>query len=172
MAAMASQITSLPIVHVTVYSGADQRKYQSSASLAFVRGIHRGPVNSPHKWPVTRKMFPFDDVIMQCLWSLRHIVVIRMDPESGETSMEGSNFMEHAINVAISLRWSLSIIKTIYRRVKIIWYIYNTYIIVYRKFHLHILFVIGVTKRCQNGFWWRQWQKIASIWFTFPLQCM
>ena len=33
-------------------------------SLAFVRGIHRGPVNSPHKWPVTRKIFPFDDVIM------------------------------------------------------------------------------------------------------------
>ena len=46
------------------YSGADQRKKQSSASLAFVRGIHRGPVNSPHKWPVTLKMFPFDDVIM------------------------------------------------------------------------------------------------------------
>ena len=37
---------------------------QSSASLAFVWGIHRGPVNSPHKWPVRRKMFPFDDVIM------------------------------------------------------------------------------------------------------------
>ena len=46
------------------YSGTDQRKHQSSASLAFVRGIHRRPVNSPHKWPVTRKMFPFDDVIM------------------------------------------------------------------------------------------------------------
>ena len=46
------------------YSDADQRKHQSSASLAFVRGFHRGPVNSPHKWPVTRKMFPFDDVIM------------------------------------------------------------------------------------------------------------
>ena len=27
-------------------------------------GIHRGPINSPHKWPVTRKMFPFHDVIM------------------------------------------------------------------------------------------------------------
>ena len=40
------------------------KKNQSSASLAFVRGIHRGPGNSPHKWPVTRKMFPFDDVIM------------------------------------------------------------------------------------------------------------
>ena len=64
MSAMASQITSLTIVYWTVYSGADQRKLQSSASLAFVRGIHRGAVNSPHKWPVTRKMFPFDDVIM------------------------------------------------------------------------------------------------------------
>ena len=65
MGMMASQITSLTIVYSTVYSGADQRKHQSSASLAFVRGIHRGPVNSPHKWPVTRKTFPFDDVIMQ-----------------------------------------------------------------------------------------------------------
>ena len=65
MGAMASQITSLTIVYSTVYSGEYQRKHQSSASLAFVRGIHRWPVNSPHKWPVTRKMFPFDDVIMR-----------------------------------------------------------------------------------------------------------
>ena len=43
---------------------ANHRKHQSSASLAFVWGIHRGPVNSPHKWSVTRKMFRFDDVIM------------------------------------------------------------------------------------------------------------
>ena len=64
MSAMASQITNLTIVCSTVYSGADQRKHQSSASLAFVRGIHRWPVNSPHKRPVTRKMFPFDDVVM------------------------------------------------------------------------------------------------------------
>ena len=56
---------SLTIVYSTVYSDADQRKHQSSASLAYVWGIHRGPVNSPHKWPVTRKMFPFDDVIMR-----------------------------------------------------------------------------------------------------------
>ena len=35
--------------------------------MAFVRGIHRGPVNSPHKWPVTREMFPFDDVTMTML---------------------------------------------------------------------------------------------------------
>ena len=65
MGAIASQISSLTIVYSTMYSGADQRKHQSSASLAFVRGIHRGPANSPHKWPVTRKMFLFDDVIME-----------------------------------------------------------------------------------------------------------
>ena len=64
MNAMASQISSLTIVYSTVYSGADQRKHQSSASLAFVRGIYRWPVNSTHKRPVTRKMFSFDDVIM------------------------------------------------------------------------------------------------------------
>ena len=64
MGAIVFQITSLTIVYSTVYSAADQRKHQSSASLAFVRGIHRGPVSSPHKWPVTRKMFLFDDVIM------------------------------------------------------------------------------------------------------------
>ena len=66
MGAIASLITSLTIVYSTVYSDADQRKHQRSASLAFVWGIHRGPVNSPHRWPVTRKMFPFDDVIMKC----------------------------------------------------------------------------------------------------------
>ena len=64
MGAIASQITSLTIVYSTVYSAADQRKLQSSALLAFVQGSHRGPLNSLHKWPVTRKMFPFDDVIM------------------------------------------------------------------------------------------------------------
>ena len=64
MGAIASQITSLTVVYSMVYSDADQRKHPSSASLAFVRGIHRWPVNAPHKWPVARKMFPYDDVIM------------------------------------------------------------------------------------------------------------
>ena len=64
MTTMAPQITSLTIVYSIVYSDAAQRKYQSSASLALVWGIHQGPVNSPHIWPVTRKMFSFDDVIM------------------------------------------------------------------------------------------------------------
>ena len=64
MGSIASQITSPTIVYLIVYPDSGQRKHQNSALLAFVRGIHRGPVNSPHKWPVTRKMFPFDDVIM------------------------------------------------------------------------------------------------------------
>ena len=72
MSKIASQITSLNVVYSTVYSGPEQTKYQSSASLAFVRGIHSEPVNSPHKWPVTRKMFPFDDVIM-CFGGLKQM---------------------------------------------------------------------------------------------------
>ena len=64
MCPMASQITGLAIVYSIVHLSADQRKHQSSALLAFVKGIHWRPVNSPHKGPVSRKMFLFDDVIM------------------------------------------------------------------------------------------------------------
>ena len=71
MSAIASQITSRTIVYSAVYSGVDQRKHQSSASLASVGGIHLRPVNSRHKGPVTWKMFPFDDVVMsqQYTWT-------------------------------------------------------------------------------------------------------
>ena len=86
---MASQITNLIIVYSTVYSGADQRKHQSSAPLVFVKGIHGRPVNSPHKRPVARKMFPFDGVIMKPLcaagfiqingwhWDESHVTVMK-----------------------------------------------------------------------------------------------
>ena len=60
----ASQINGLAFICSNVCLGGDQRKRQSSASLAFVR-IHRWPVNSQHKEPVTRKKFPFHDVIMK-----------------------------------------------------------------------------------------------------------
>ena len=63
MSAMASQITGVTIVYSTVRFQI-KRKHRSSVSLAFVRGIHRWPVNSPYKGPATRKMFPFDDVII------------------------------------------------------------------------------------------------------------
>ena len=81
MGMMASQNTGDSIVYSTVYSGTDHRKHQSSAPLAFVRGIHRWPVNSPHKVPITRKMFPFDDVI---IWDQ---VGLFMDMENPPTSV-------------------------------------------------------------------------------------
>ena len=58
MGALASQITSLTIVYSTVYSDEDQRN---------IKALRHWPLCgefTPHKWPVTRKMFPFDDVIM------------------------------------------------------------------------------------------------------------
>ena len=57
-------ITCVSIVFSIVWSGADQRKHESSVLLAFVRRIHRWPVDSPHKGPVTRKMFPFADAVI------------------------------------------------------------------------------------------------------------
>ena len=65
MSMMVSQINGISIVYSTVCSGADQRKHQSYKSLDFVRGIHQWLVNSPHKGPVTWKMFPFDEDIME-----------------------------------------------------------------------------------------------------------
>ena len=66
MGAVASQIVGVSIVYSAVCTGTDERKYQSSASLAFVKGIHRWLVNSRHKGSVARKMFLFHDVIMIC----------------------------------------------------------------------------------------------------------
>ena len=65
MSAKVSQITGVSIIYSTICLGADKRKHQISVSLTFVKGIHRWLVDSPHKVPVTRKMLPFDNVIMQ-----------------------------------------------------------------------------------------------------------
>ena len=72
MIEMASQITCVSIVCLTACSDAIQRKHQSSASLAFVRGIHRWPVNSSLKEPVRPKLFPFDDVIVSFRNEFQH----------------------------------------------------------------------------------------------------
>ena len=87
MSAMAHEITGSSSVYSTACGGADQRKLRSSASLVFVMGIHRWPVNSPHKGPVTWKIFPFDDLIIyihtaitSCLYSPYkwHYVIMRV----------------------------------------------------------------------------------------------
>ena len=96
MTTMVSQITSLTVVYSTVYSDADQRKHQSSASLAFVWGIHRGPVNSSHNGPVTRKMFPFDDVIMgTILFRGLSEIILAMLPEKKRDSLLISAFFQN-----------------------------------------------------------------------------
>ena len=84
ISAMASEITGVSIVYATVSSGADQGKHQSSASLASVRGIHRWPVNFPHKVPVTRKMFPFDDIILETPSALLAIRILSQRVNHGE----------------------------------------------------------------------------------------
>ena len=66
MITVASQITSLTVVYSTVYSDAGQRKHQKLRVTVLCVGNSPGAVNSPHKGPVTRKMLPFDDVIMVC----------------------------------------------------------------------------------------------------------
>ena len=97
MGAMASQITSHTIVYSTVYSGADQRKHQSSASMAFVRGIHGWPMNSPHKRPITRKMFPFDDVIMVS----RATVKNRINKSQGQLLQTWINIIKSGMKLRI-----------------------------------------------------------------------
>ena len=80
------------------HSGADQRKHQSSASMAFVQGNQRWPVNSPHKWAVTQKMFPFDDVIMQryqMLWIWLCLLgeCFKLDFEIAEIALRNDKLM-------------------------------------------------------------------------------
>ena len=78
MGTIASQITCVSIDYSTFCSGADERKHQSSTSLALVREIHWLPVNSPHKVPVTRKLFPFDDAIMINLHAITVDIYLRI----------------------------------------------------------------------------------------------
>ena len=97
MRVIASQITSLTIVYSTVYSGADERKHQSSLPLALVRVIHWSLVNSPHKGPVTRKMFPFDDVIMWH-WGnhmVASVAIIWWLPQWQRSTAKGCNWVDH-----------------------------------------------------------------------------
>ena len=101
MSAIASQITGIAIVCLTVCWGADQRKHHSSASQAFMRGIHRWPVDSPHKGPVTRKTFLFDDVIMGglCWWKVP--ICINHTPRTSANIFFSSKYtLRHIISYA------------------------------------------------------------------------
>ena len=110
MSAMATQITSLMIVYLTVCSNTNQRKHQrkhqSSTSLAFARGIHRWPVNSRHKGPVTFKIFPFDDVIMR--FTLQGDKFVRNNQRFNRTLNKNMHPSVASINCCPSQKFSLN----------------------------------------------------------------
>ena len=124
MAAMMFQITIPTIVYSTVYSDADQRKHQNSAPLAFVQDIHRWLVNSPHKRPVTWKMFPFDDIIMD--WENTFIILFQhlsgaielecvlthifLDQDSSNPETDNIKTIFVSDNIWISLELQLNIV--------------------------------------------------------------
>ena len=62
----ASRLFTQPFVHAHIKENIKAPRHWP------VRGIHRSPVNSPHKGPVTRKMFPFDDVIV---WTVCELII-------------------------------------------------------------------------------------------------
>ena len=100
---------SLTIVYSIVYSGEDQRKHQSSTSLAFVRWIHQGLMNSLHKWPVTQKMFPLDDVTMDSvdwLWLSDDIWQHRSGTTQAQVMACCLTPPSHYLNLC-SLQWGL-----------------------------------------------------------------
>ena len=105
MIAMASHFPGVSVVYWTVCSCADQRRQQISASLTFVMGIHRWPVNSPHKGPVTQKMLPFDDVIMTIIFktSLSFIISIRMYTNSIKYPYEHKSWWRHQMETFSAL---------------------------------------------------------------------
>ena len=85
------------------------KKHQSSTSLVFVRGIHQWLVDSPHKGPVMRKIFPFDNVIMSQPCSYRYCHVISMTLERVNMEM-WYKFCDQTKQVSLA-GWYLSTIR-------------------------------------------------------------
>ena len=86
MGAMSYQITGVSIVCSTVCSDADQRKHRSSASLAFVRGVHWWQVYSPHRGPVTGRHFH----LMTSSWNK-----VNIEAFSDVVTITGSELLTH-----------------------------------------------------------------------------
>ena len=120
---MGSQITGVLIVYSTICSSTDQRKHQSSVSLAIMGGIHQWLMNSLHKGPVTWKMFPFDDVFMVgfIMIDVSHLVIFHCSTErhTVHTMFSWPNpkqwLMIRISDLMIIVRWSKCIL-TIMRK--------------------------------------------------------
>ena len=102
-----------------------QRNHQSSASLAFMRAIHRRPVDSPHKGPVMWKMFPFDGVIMNFIvldgtggfhkGKLRCHQCPVDSPHIGPEMWSFNIFFAVTLNDPLKTRWSFWWFETLWR---------------------------------------------------------
>ena len=108
MSAIVCQITGVSIVCSTVCSGADQTKHQSSASLTFVSGIHRWPVGSTHKGPVTRITFPFDDAIISHK-RIKHSTDARI------LWYKLCSQIDYPISIFFKISQSLNVVKSMFR---------------------------------------------------------
>ena len=121
---MASQISGVSIVCSTVCSGIDQRKHQSSASLAFVRGIYQWPVNSPHKRPVTWKMFSSDDVITE--YHLRipsyHSRRLTVKEFTVESPYQSPVSLRAFPSFTIQIQWKFAVLSWHVRKFVAIWW--------------------------------------------------
>ena len=163
MSAMVFQITGVSIVCSTICSGTDQRKHQSFALLACVRGIHRWPVNSPHKRQVMRKMFPFDDVTVSCSdWN--KLIVYQYISHNvtgmGDVSVGNATCNLHGTRVAflpdISNTKALSNILLIY--IQCIWQNKTN------DLRLHVpLFVVRINKDHTGGHQWDYNNAVTSV---------
>ena len=113
MRVMASQITSISIVYSTICWGEDQRQHQNSVSLAFVRRIHWWPMDSPHKGPITWKMFPFDDFIMTEL-DFYHFKILTCLGTVGSLTICGWLFLSSSLRFwSRCCLWNPNCVKTL-----------------------------------------------------------
>ena len=87
MSTMASQITSLTVVYSTVLFRHRSKKTSKLCVTGLCEGNSPWPVNSPHKGPVTRKMFPFHDVIMGCVIGCIQLTLTLTDPTGYTTQI-------------------------------------------------------------------------------------
>ena len=142
MSAIASQITIVSIIYSAVCSGADQRKHQNSVSQAFVRGIHRWPMNSPHIGPVTPKMLPFDDVIMSRVQSLCNTQLL---------------WMSCCLKYRVPIHYAIS-------KISVIWYQKSSV----RMFEVSVEVLVSVcllyTGRCNNNFERVIYEHVLHLW--------
>ena len=141
MSVMASQTTGVSIVSTVHSIRRRSKKTSNSASLAFVKGIHRWPVNSPHKGPVTRKMLPFDDVVIRVRYGVSLMSSKPMSPYLRKKPM--SPCLKKTLSpfgyLWCNIRYQGPICMDMYANMNIIWYV-----VLLCKYYM-LIYVIVIT---------------------------